>query len=127
ETFSVSISNRFSPGSTLSPTFLYQTRTLPSDTVSPSCGISTSIARSLRGQRAMHGRHDAIDCRQYQIFEIGSRRQRDMRCGDADRRAVEIVEQLLGGDRHQLSAPATEARILLDSEHAVRAGNRSQN
>ena len=43
EVLSVSISNRFSPGFTLSPADLNHFTILPSATVSPSCGISTSI------------------------------------------------------------------------------------
>jgi len=44
ETLSVSISNRLSPGLTGSPAALNHLVILPSATVSPSCGISTSIA-----------------------------------------------------------------------------------
>ncbi len=44
DTLSVSISNRLSPGFTGSPTVLNQVVILPSATVSPSCGIRTSIA-----------------------------------------------------------------------------------
>src|SRR5262245_1395236 len=43
DTLSVSISNRLSPGATLSPACLNHLVTLPSATVSPSCGIRTSI------------------------------------------------------------------------------------
>src|SRR5258705_12092754 len=43
ETLSVSISNRLSPGATLSPADLNHLVILPSATVSPSCGIRTSI------------------------------------------------------------------------------------
>src|SRR5579871_1962546 len=43
EVLSVSISNRFSPGFTASPTALNQTVILPSATVSPSCGIRMSM------------------------------------------------------------------------------------
>src|ERR1700730_9225111 len=44
ETLSVSISNRLSPGCTRSPAALNHLVILPSDTVSPSCGIRTSIS-----------------------------------------------------------------------------------
>src|SRR5215208_6114265 len=44
DTLSVSISNRLSPGFTASPAALYHLVILPSATVSPSCGISTSIS-----------------------------------------------------------------------------------
>ncbi len=53
ETLSVSISNRLSPGLTGSPTDLNHLAILPSDTVSPSCGIRTSIGAPLI-QRARH-------------------------------------------------------------------------
>src|SRR5258705_13910821 len=43
ETLSVSISNRLSPGFTASPAALNHLVILPSATVSPSCGISTSM------------------------------------------------------------------------------------
>src|SRR5437588_12223626 len=43
ETLSVSISNRLSPGFTLSPAFTNHFEIVPSATVSPSCGIRTSM------------------------------------------------------------------------------------
>src|SRR5690606_32629537 len=45
ETLSVSTSRRISSASTRSPTCLCQVETVPSVTVSPSCGINTSIER----------------------------------------------------------------------------------
>src|SRR5258708_27150877 len=50
DVLSVSISKRSSPGTTLSPTFLNQFVILPELTVSPSCGINTSIIHRLRPQ-----------------------------------------------------------------------------
>src|SRR5262245_64268482 len=47
DTLSVSISNRLSPGLIASPADLNHFVILPSATVSPSCGISTSMACSL--------------------------------------------------------------------------------
>src|SRR5262249_27236000 len=47
DTLSVSISNRLSPGLIASPADLNHLMILPSATVSPSCGISTSMACSL--------------------------------------------------------------------------------
>ena len=43
-TLSVSISQRFSPAATVSPTDLNHWMTVPSETVSPSWGMSTFIA-----------------------------------------------------------------------------------
>src|SRR3954465_8911778 len=48
DTLSVSISNRLSPGFTASPAETNHFEILPSATVSPSCGISTSIAAPAR-------------------------------------------------------------------------------
>src|SRR5262249_38287301 len=47
DTLSVSISNKLSPGLIASPADLNHLVILPSATVSPSCGISTSMACSL--------------------------------------------------------------------------------
>jgi hypothetical protein len=47
DTLSVSMSRMISSAATLSPTFLCQLATVPSVTVSPSCGISTFIATSV--------------------------------------------------------------------------------
>jgi len=44
DTLSVSISNRLSPGLTASPADLNHCVILPSATVSPSCGINTSMS-----------------------------------------------------------------------------------
>src|SRR5215831_1420782 len=56
EVLSVSISNRFSPGFTASPAALNHFTILPSATVSPSCGISTST-RISRCARRLLPRH----------------------------------------------------------------------
>src|ERR1700691_3165619 len=49
-TLSVSISHRFSPAATVSPTDLNHWTTVPSDTVSPSWGMSTFIDDRLNYQ-----------------------------------------------------------------------------
>src|SRR5512135_1372539 len=54
EVLSVSISNRFSPGFTASPADLNHFTILPSATVSPSCGIRTSIDDRPRLPRDRH-------------------------------------------------------------------------
>ena len=50
DTLSVSISNRLSPGFTTAPGSTNHLVILPSATVSPSCGIRTSIAYLIRSQ-----------------------------------------------------------------------------
>src|SRR5579863_8049023 len=61
ETLSVSISNKLSPGAMVSPTDLNQTVILPSVTVSPSCGIRTSILNSGRRNRLPYRPPDGVD------------------------------------------------------------------
>src|SRR5882762_10199837 len=51
DTLSVSISNRLSPGFTASPAETNHFEILPSATVSPSCGIRTSIAAPALARR----------------------------------------------------------------------------
>src|SRR5580658_11057106 len=106
ETLSVSISNKLSPGATASPTDLNQTVILPSVTVSPSCGIRTSILNSGRRNRLPYrppdGVDDPVDARHRAVFQHVRRRQRDVRRCDAYRRSVEIVKCFVGNDRNQL-------------------------
>ena len=71
--------------------------------------------------RAPHALDDAIDGRQRDVLEDVGGRQRNVRRGDPHRRPVEIVERLVGDDRHDLGAPAAQPRILLDREQPVRA------
>src|SRR5580693_7045704 len=63
---------------------------------------------------------DARRARQSKVFKMISRRQRDMRCRDADDRAVEIPERLVRDDRRDLSAPSTKPGVLLYCEKAAR-------
>src|SRR5690242_6373681 len=56
-------------------------------------------------ERTPHRLDDARHGRQHDVFQIVRRRQRDVRRGDAHRRAVEIVEGLVGDDGDDLGAP----------------------
>ena len=76
---------------------------------------------TLSSQTPPHRLDDARRRRQHDVFQIVGGRQRDVRRGDAHRRAVEIVEGLVGDDRHDLGAPAAQPRVFLDREQAVRA------
>src|SRR5215471_13996672 len=121
-TLSVSTSKSGSSAFTVSPTFLYQFATVPSVTVSPSWGMITSICFSvLAGQAALHFGDDARHRRHHRVLERVGRRQRHVRGGDADDRALELAENLLLDDRRDLRAPAAQPRVLLDGEHAARA------
>src|SRR5277367_3050420 len=78
-------------------------------------------------QRTAHPLGDPIDARQRQIFQNIRRRQRNVRRGDAYRRAVEIVERFVGGDGDDLRAPATQPRVLFHGEQPVGARHRAKN
>src|SRR5262249_27961042 len=58
--------------------------------------------------------HHALHRRNGVVFEQIRRWQRNMRCGDANDRPVEIPETLIGNDGRNLRAPAAQARILFD-------------
>src|SRR5262252_440346 len=121
-TLSVSTSKSGSSAFTVSPTFLYQFATVPSVTVSPSCGMITSICFSvLAGQAALHFGDDPRHRRHHHVLELVGRGQRYVRGGDPDDRALELAENLLLDDRRDFRAPAAQSRILLDGEHAARA------
>src|SRR5277367_769315 len=110
-TLSVSTSKRLSPSLISSPTDLNQARILPSATVSPSWGIMMVEDIGLPVQHASHRLGDARRARQRQILEMIGGRQRDVRGGDADDRAVEIPEGFVGDNGGDFRAPAAEARI----------------
>src|SRR5262249_22556795 len=121
-TLSVSTSKSGSSAFTVSPTFLYQFATVPSVTVSPSWGMITSICFSvLAGQAALHFGDDARHRRHHRVLELVGRRQRHVRGGDADDRALELAENLFLDDRGDLRAPAAQSRVLLAGEQAARA------
>ena len=115
-TLSVSTSNRLSPSLISSPTDLNQARILPSATVSPSWGMMIVEAIGLPVQHAPHLVGDALRARQRQILEMIGGRQRYVRRGDADDRAVQIPEGFVRDDRRDLRAPTAEPRILFHRE-----------
>src|SRR5258708_398152 len=85
-TLSVSTSKSGSSALTGSPTFLYQLATVPSVTVSPSCGMITSIVSlpfgsrgAARIQAAAHFRDDAHDRGHHRILELIGGGQRHVR------------------------------------------------
>src|SRR5258705_1865399 len=127
-TLSVSTSKSGSSALTGSPTFLYQLATVPSVTVSPSCGMITSIVSlpfgsrgAARIQAAAHFRDDAHDRGHHRVLELIGGGQRHVRRGDPDDRPLERAENLLLDDRGDLRAPAAQPRVFFDGEHAPSA------
>src|SRR5688572_23906009 len=117
DTLSVSMSRMISSAATVSPAFLCQLATVPSVTVSPSCGISTFIEPLPRlVDELAHAGDDALGRRQLRVFEVVGRRERHVRRRDAHDGPVEIPEQLLGHDRGDFGAPTAEPRVLLDRD-----------
>src|SRR6266849_6112785 len=122
-TLSVSTSKSGSSARTVSPTFLYQLATVPSVTVSPSCGMITSIfaspscsCRAPRIQGPLDLARDARRARHDGVLELVRRGQRNVRGGDADHRPFERAEGLLVDDRGDLGPPAAKAGVFLDGE-----------
>src|SRR5436190_7838065 len=77
-------------------------------------------------QRAPHCLGDAVDRRQDRILQRVGGGQRNVRRRDAHWRAVEVVERLVGDDRHDLGAPAAQPRVLLHGENAMGAADGTQ-
>src|SRR3954447_1390480 len=115
---SVEIPQMISSRSTRSPTPFFHSTTVPSETDTPICGITTSIS-SVR-EEVTARLIDAVDGRQQRLLE--RRRERDRHVGgrDADDRAVEVLEGLLGDQRGDLRARRAR-RVRLVEDHHLRA------
>src|SRR3954464_4665236 len=102
---SVEIAQMISSASTCSPTSFFHSTTVPSETDTPICGITTSIS-SVR-EEVTARLLDAVHGRQERLLE--RRRERDRHIGrrDADDRAVEVLEALLGDQCGDLRAGRT--------------------
>src|SRR4029077_20944623 len=59
---------------------------------------------NLGAERTPHRVGDAIDGRQHHVFQDVGGGQRDVRRGDPLRRPVEVIQRLVGDDRHDLGA-----------------------
>src|SRR5262249_33700051 len=122
-TLSVSTSNSGSSPFTGSPTFFCHFAAVPSVPLSPSWGMIPSLASPfLAAKAALHFRGNARRRRDDRILELVGGGQRNMRRRDANDRALELAENLFLDDGGDLGAPAAQPRILLDREHASRAG-----
>ena len=76
--------------------------------------------------RPLHPIDDAVGGGQRDVFQNVGGGQRNVRRGDPHRRAVEIVERLVGDDGDELGAPAAQPRVFLHGEQAVRARDRAE-
>src|SRR5947209_1921187 len=84
-----------------------------------------AIALSSALQRTAHRLGDPLHRRQHGVFQRVGGGQRNVRRRDAHRRAVEIVERLVGDDRHDLGAPPAQTWVFLHGKQAVRAADRT--
>src|SRR6266545_562456 len=128
-TLSVEISSRGSSASTCSPCCLSHLVIVPSETDTPICGITTSIASVVAmsllvlSQLAQTCR-DVVDLWDERLLE--RRRERHRRIGGSDplERCIEILERLLGDRRRDLRAEAAGAGVLVQYENLRRLAYR---
>src|SRR5262249_14116906 len=114
-TLSVEISSSGSSASICSPSCFSQRVTVPSETDTPICGITTSTAVSvaipllLILRELAQRRDDVADLRDVRLLEL--RRERDGRVGSGNplHRCVELLERLFGDRGGDLSAEAAGA------------------
>src|SRR5579862_774551 len=89
---------------------------VPSTTLSPICGIVTSIAISV-GRQAADRFHDLISIWQYEVLERRTERNVRIRGSDAPHWAVEILERVFHDDRGDLAADSSRQPILMHHQH----------
>src|SRR5882724_1936969 len=86
----------------------------------PPTGFRTLIrSRASASERTSDDLGDPRDVREHHIFQDVCRRQRHVRGRDPYRRTVEIVEGLVGDDRHDLRSPSAQTWILLHCEQPI--------
>src|SRR6202035_3249190 len=120
---SVEISSSGSSASTCSPSCFSQRVTVPSETDTPICGITTSIAVSVAILSSLILRevaktlHDIFDLRDECLLERRRERHRCVRRGDTLHGSVEILERFVGDRRRNLRAEAACVRVFVQDEH----------
>src|ERR1700693_4864309 len=102
-TLSVEISTSGWSSMAPSPSLTSHFVIVPSTTLSPICGIVTSIAISIRRQ-ASDRFHDFVGVGQNEIFERRTERDVGIYGCDAAHRTVKILERVLHDDRGDLAA-----------------------
>src|SRR5579884_1435140 len=129
-TLSVEISSSGSSASTCSPSCFSQRVSVPSETDTPICGITTSTAVSvaisllLVLRELAQGAGDVLDLRDVCLLE--RRRERDGRVGGGEAldRRVEVLERLLRDGRGDLSSEAAATGVLVQDEDLRRLPHR---
>src|SRR5258705_104815 len=123
-TLSVEISTIVSSAFTASPTCLRQVTTVPSDTLTPICGMTTSTSvpvltgfsqRSV-GVQLVDGGQDVVDLRDEARLQRSRERHGRVRRGEPHDGSVEVLEDLLADRRRDLGAESRGARVLVQDE-----------
>src|SRR5262245_8290937 len=126
-TLSVEISSSGSSCAMVSPTCFSHFVTVPSDTETPICGITTSISfpvaigSFLVLDELSQALHDVVHLRDERLLERRREWNRRVRRRNPHDRGVEVLERLLGDRRRDLRAEAAGARVLVEDEHLRRS------
>src|SRR5271156_6691214 len=115
-TLSVEISTSGWSSTTTSPSFTSHFAMVPSTTLSPICGIVTSIAISVRRQVADRV-HDFVGARQDEVLERRTECHVRVDRRNAPHGTVEIFERVLHDDRRNLAADSARQPILVHHQH----------
>src|SRR5690348_1920577 len=105
---------------------------VPSKMLSPIWGMMTSVAisslleNSISSQLARRGQH-IIFVRQKALFERRRKRNRRIFGGNAQNRAVEILERAFASDRGDFSGDAASFCVFVNDEQLVRLLHGLQN
>src|SRR6266446_2079150 len=115
-TLSVEISTSAWSSTTMSPSLTSHFRIVPSTTLSPICGMVTSIAISIR-REAANRVHYFVGARQNELFKWRTERDvRIERC-NSSHRAVEIFERVLADNRRDFAADSARQPILVHDQN----------
>src|SRR5450755_5035212 len=129
-TLSVSTSSSGSYLTIASPFFLSQRPTVPSVTVSPSCGMVTcaNAANLLKRREIAHRRGDALRAWHECVFvDLRIAHRRHIRTAQAADRRIELEQCLLGDDRRDLRADTADFVVLVHDEDFAGLGRSCQN
>src|SRR5437764_1105375 len=124
-TLSVEISTIGSSASTQSPTRFFHSTTVPSATETPIWGIVTSTTVSVGEELTARLLH-VVDLGQDRALERRAERDRGVRRGDPDDRAVEVLERLLADQRGNLGPDAARSRRLVEHHDLARLPHRRE-
>src|SRR4051794_35248125 len=125
-TLSVEISTIGSSASTQSPTRFFHSTTVPSATDTPIWGIVTSTSVVSIGEELTARLLDVACLGQYRALERRAERDRRVGRGDADDRAVEVLERALADEGGHLRTDPARARGLVQHHDLARLADRPQ-